>query len=271
MSEAFDAFERAAWDSNDASAYEALFGPITSQVVEPLLDAVRAGRGSRVLDVATGPGYVAGRAAARGATVTGLDRSAQMLAIARARHPAVTFVEGNAEALDFPAASFDAAVASFCLLHLASPERAAAELARVVVPGGRVAVTVWNTPDRARLMGVVPESARAAGAIEPADLPAGPAFFRFADDAEMRRLLTGAGLHDAEVLTIEWRTWIPSLEHLWRGFADGTARTRALLAAQPADVQARIRGELAHALEPYREGDAYSVPVSVKLGAATRR
>ena len=193
-----------------------------------------------------------------------------MLEIARAHHPGVSFVEGNAEALDLPAATFDAAVASFCLLHLAAPEHAAAELARIVVPGGRVGVTVWNTPDRARLMGVVPEAARAAGAIEPADLPAGPAFFRFADDAEMIRLLTGAGLRDAEVITIDWKTPIPSVDHLWRGFADGTARTRALIAAQTADVQARMRDELARALAPYRDGDGYAVPVSVKLGVGTR-
>src|SRR6185503_6921942 len=103
------------------------------------------------------------------------------------------------------------------------PERCAAELARVVVPGGRVGVTVWNTLDRARLFGVVMESARAAGAIPPA-LPAGPEFLRFADDGEMHRLLAGAGLRDVTIQTIDWRTPIASVEELWHGFAAGTAR-----------------------------------------------
>jgi len=265
----FDAFERDAWATNDAAAYEQLFGPVTRYVIDALLDATCVGAGTRLLDVATGPGYVAARGAARGARVTGLDRSAQMLAIARARHPAIAFVEGDAEALGLPDATFDAAVASFCLLHLERPERCAAELARVVVPGGRVGVTVWNTPDRARLFGVVLESARAAGAIPP-PLPPGPEFYRYADDAEMQRLLAGGGLRDVTVQTIDWRTPIASVDELWHGFAAGTARTRALLMAQTPAMQAAIRDQLALALAPYRDGNAFMVPVSVKLGAGIR-
>jgi ubiquinone/menaquinone biosynthesis C-methylase UbiE len=264
----FDAFEREGWATNDAAAYEQLFGPITSYPIDALLDAAHVGAGTRLLDVATGPGYVAARAAARGARATGVDRSQQMLVIARARHPELTFLEGDAEGLDL-AEGFDAAVASFCLLHLARPERAAAELARVVVPGGHVAVTVWNTPDRARLFGIVLESARAAGAVPPA-LPAGPDFFRFAADAEMSQLLVDAGLHDPHITTIEWRAAIASVEDLWHGFANGTVRTRALLIAQSPAVQTAIRAELARALEPYRDGAGFAVPVSVKIGAARR-
>lgn len=265
----FEAFERHGWATNDAAAYERLFGPITSHPIDALLDAAHVGAGTRLLDVATGPGYVAARAAARGARATGVDRSQQMLAIARARHPELTFVEGDAEALDL-AEGFDAAVASFCLLHLARPERAVAELARVVVPGGHVAVTVWNTPDRARLFGVVLEACRAAGAVPPAELPSGPDFFRFASDDEMTRLLTDAGLREPTVQTIDWRVRIASVDELWRGFADGTVRTRALLIGQSPAIQAAIRGELAKALEPYRDGSGFAVPISVKLGAATR-
>lgn len=269
MHDAFDVFERTGWATNDAAAYEQLFGPITSHPIDALLDAARVGPGTRLLDVATGPGYVAARAAARGARATGLDRAPQMLEIARARHPELAFVEGDAEALGLDDASFDAAVASFCLLHLARPERAAAELARVVIPGGQVAVTVWNTPDRARLFGIVLESARAAGAVAP-DLPPGPDFFRFASDAEMEKLLVEAGLRDPRVTTVEWRAAIASADELWHGFANGTVRTRALLVAQPPAIQAEIRSELARALEPYRDGAGFAVPVSVKIGAARK-
>ncbi len=270
MSEdAFDAFERTGWATNDAAAYEQVFGPITRHVIDALLDAVHVGHGTRLLDVATGPGYVAARAAVRGARATGVDRSPQMLAIARARHPELTFVEGDAEALGLPDASFDAAVASFCLLHLARPERCVAELARVTVPGGRVGVTVWNTPDRARLFGIVLESARAGGAVAP-PLPPGPDFFRFADDGEMQRLLVGAGLREPTVQTIDWRARIASADELWHGFTAGSVRTRALLIAQTPSVQAAIRDALADALAPYRDGDAFAVPVSVKLGAGIR-
>jgi SAM-dependent methyltransferase len=265
---AFDAFERTAWATNDASAYERLFGPITNHPIEALLDAARVGAGTRLLDVATGPGYVAARAAARGAIATGVDRSEQMLAIARARHPELTFVDGNAEALELADGQFDAVVANFCILHLARPERAVREFARVLAPGGRVAVTVWNTPDRARLFGIVLEAARAAGAVPPPDLPAGPDFFRYADDTEMERLLAGASLRDPAIATLDWTVEISGADELWHGFANGTARTRAMLIAQTPEVQAAIRDGLARGLAPYRAGTRYPVPVSVKLGSA---
>ena len=59
--DAFDAFEEAGWTTKEASAYHRLLGRVTPQVAEPLLDAVGARRGTRLLDVATGPGYVAAK------------------------------------------------------------------------------------------------------------------------------------------------------------------------------------------------------------------
>jgi hypothetical protein len=71
---AFDAFEAAGWAEKDVDAYDMLLGRVTQTLAEPLLDAVDAGPGTRLLDLATGPGYVAGRAAARGAEAVGLVR-----------------------------------------------------------------------------------------------------------------------------------------------------------------------------------------------------
>ena len=123
---AFHAFEQAGWESIPR-AYQDAFGTLTTQAIEPLLDAARVGPGVRVLDVATGPGYVAGAAARRGASVVGIDFSAAMLAEARRHHPAIDFQAGDAEALPFPDASFDAVVMSFGLLHLGRPDQALAE------------------------------------------------------------------------------------------------------------------------------------------------
>ncbi len=98
---AFHAFERAGWESIPR-AYQDAFGTLTTQAVSPLLDAARVGPGIRVLDVATGPGYVAAAAAQRGAAVVGIDFSAAMLAEARRHHPEIDFQAGNAEALPVP-------------------------------------------------------------------------------------------------------------------------------------------------------------------------
>src|SRR3954454_1784748 len=97
--------------------YADFFGPITTRLVGPLLDAAEVGRGARVLDVASGPGYVAAAAAERGAFVVGVDIADGMLSLARRLHPRLDFRFGDAEALPFAGGSFDAVVANFALLH----------------------------------------------------------------------------------------------------------------------------------------------------------
>src|SRR5689334_7304647 len=104
---AFRAFEHGRWEEV-VSPYHRYFGQLTSQTISALLEAVHARPGMRVLDVATGPGYVAAGAAERGAHALGVDFSASMVAQARLLYPAVEFREGDAEALPFPQGSFDA-------------------------------------------------------------------------------------------------------------------------------------------------------------------
>ncbi len=203
--EAFDAFEAAGWAEKDAGAYDMLLGRVTQRFAEPLLDAVDAGPGMRLLDLATGPGYVAGRAVARGAEAVGLDRSEAMLEFARQHVPGVEFVRGDVTDVPFDDGSFDAVTGAFLLLHLGEPERAGEEAARVLVPGGAVAFTVWDVPSRGRWLGVLVDAIDDVGVSPSAAVPAGPPFFRFADEAELTELLTGAGLTDPVMQTVETR------------------------------------------------------------------
>src|SRR3954470_8745883 len=88
MSEAFREFELRGWsDEHTANDYLDTFGLVTAQAIPALLEAVGAGPGVRLLDVATGPGYVANAAAEKGAIVTGIDFSPSMLEIARRLYP----------------------------------------------------------------------------------------------------------------------------------------------------------------------------------------
>src|SRR5258706_4095638 len=139
--DAFHDFELAGWQ-RAAAAYPHAFGPLTAQAIEPLLDAVSAAPGVRVLDIATGPGYVASAAKQRGADVIAVDFAPAMVAYARHLDPALDVREGDAEALPFDAASFDAAIVSFGLLHFARPDLALREMRRVLRPGGRAPFTV---------------------------------------------------------------------------------------------------------------------------------
>jgi ubiquinone/menaquinone biosynthesis C-methylase UbiE len=129
-------------------------GALTVQSTEPLLDAVGVASGTRLLDVASGPGYVAAAATARGAEVVGLDFSALMLKEARRRYPDVIFQEGDAEALPFDGGRFAAVAMNSGLLHLARPDAAIHEAWRVLESGGRYAFTVWARPEEAVGFGV---------------------------------------------------------------------------------------------------------------------
>ena len=267
---AFDAFEQAGWTTKEAAGYDALVGRVTSRVAESLLDAVGAERGTRLLDVATGPGYVASRAVARGGEPVGLDFSETMLAHARTQVADVEFVHGDATALPFGDASFDAVVAAFLLLHLGTPERAVAEAVRVLRQGGRAAFSVWDEPSRSRWIGVFLEAAMAAGAHPPAEVPDGPNFFRFADADEFTALLEGAGLTDVHVETVSFGLEFGDRDELWDGLAAGAVRLRPLILGQTEELQRQIRARYDELLEAYRTEDGYDVPVSVKLAVGTK-
>ncbi|GAB4482085.1 MAG: methyltransferase domain-containing protein [Burkholderiaceae bacterium] len=109
--------------------------------------AAGVGAGQRVLDVACGTGVLAGAArdcvGPRGA-VAGLDPNVEMLAVARRRRHGVEWHEGRAEALPFPDASFDRVVSQFGLMFFDDAPAALREMRRVLRPGGRVAVAVWD-------------------------------------------------------------------------------------------------------------------------------
>jgi len=152
----FREFERAAHD-RIASSYEAFFVPITANAAIPLLDAVHASGGTRLLDVATGPGVVAAHAARRGASVTGIDISPRMVALAAGINPGCTFLEADVASLPFEPSSFDAVVCAFGISHFPSATTAMRECGRVLTPDGRLAVAWWDLPERNRLQGVMLE------------------------------------------------------------------------------------------------------------------
>jgi SAM-dependent methyltransferase len=267
--DAFDAYEAAGWEER-AQAYASVFLPVTARVIEPLLNAARVGTGTRVLDVASGPGHVAAACAERGAVPMGLDVAHRMVEVARGRYPELDFRQGDGHQLPFEDGSFDAVVGNFAILHFGRPERAAAEFARVLAPGGAVALSTWDGPQRARLIGVLLDAAGEAGAVPLPHLPAGPPFFRYADDAEFTRLLHGAGLRNVEVNTIAFTHHLGSADELWDGMSRATVRTRALIFDQPPDVQARIRAAYDRIIQEYVAADGgLDIPISVKVAAGS--
>jgi SAM-dependent methyltransferase len=135
---------RATWMAGD-------FGVVAKTVsaaAEEFIARLPIGPGMRVLDVACGTGNTAIPAARAGALVTGVDIAANLLVQARERADseglAVTFDEGDAEALPYADGAFDVVVSMFGAMFAPRPELVAAEMARVLKPGGLLAMANWN-------------------------------------------------------------------------------------------------------------------------------
>jgi ubiquinone/menaquinone biosynthesis C-methylase UbiE len=267
--DAFDAFEAAAWEER-ATGYDRLVGQVTRRLVEPLLDAAAVGPGTRVLDVATGPGHVAAAALERGASVVAIDVADAMVAAARRRLPDLDVRRADAQELPFGDGCFDAVVGNFVILHLGRPERAVAGFARVLAPGGALALTAWDVPERTRLLGVLLEAVAEAGARPPADLPAGPDLFRFSADAELDGVLRDHGFEDREVATIAFTHRVSTAGDLWEGLLAGTVRSSAVIVGESPETRRRIRAAFDRLVDDFGGADGLDVPASVKLASGRK-
>ena len=135
---------RATWMAGD-------FGEIaknTERAAEAFVDGLGIPSGARALDIACGSGNLAIPLARSGAKAIGVDIAPNLLEQARARAAAenleATFDEGDAEALPYGDASFDVVVSMFGAMFAPRPELVVAEMARVLKPGGRLAMANWN-------------------------------------------------------------------------------------------------------------------------------
>jgi ubiquinone/menaquinone biosynthesis C-methylase UbiE len=180
---------RVVWASGDYDQIAQRILPVADHVVR----SARIRDGERVLDVACGTGNTALMARARGARVTGLDLTPELLAVAQGRaaeegYRDITWKEGDAENLPFPDGTFDVVVSSCGLMFAPDQQKVADEVARVTRQGGRIAIQAWT-----REGGVGRSFKLTNGYVPP---PAGvPSPFEWGDEAKVRSLL-GSSFHD---------------------------------------------------------------------------
>jgi ubiquinone/menaquinone biosynthesis C-methylase UbiE len=263
--DAFSEFERIGWE-RAAPSYEECWTD-TELFVEPLLDAAHVHAGSRLLDVACGPGFVSEAAAARGVEPIGLDVAAGMVERARRRCPGLQFVEGDAQRLPFPDACFDAGTMNFGILHVSQPETALREARRVLRPGGWFAFTVWVAEGHAA--DEIVDAAITAYAV-PVELPEGPPVYRFADLDESRRVLGEMGFDldslRADTVTAIWR--IPTAELLFEAHMRAGVRVAGVLHAQPPELLEAIREAIVEGVRRYADDDEFALPIVARVISA---
>ena len=137
---------QAAWhDRYDrhAAGYARELAPTFAGSVERVVELAAARRGVQLLDLATGTGAIAHLAAARGASVVGVDASTGMLEVARTRSPGLDLSLANACALPFADGAFDVVTCGLALSHFAERDRALAEVLRILRPGGMLVASAW--------------------------------------------------------------------------------------------------------------------------------
>jgi SAM-dependent methyltransferase len=271
MKDAFTQFEHEGWE-RVADKYDSTWSSSTRQFIEPLLDAANVSAKMSILDVGCGPGYVSGAVAERGATPIGLDFSKEMIAIAKRMFPRIDFREGDAQNLPFADASFDRVVANFSLLHLTEPERAMAEAARVLKPGGRFAFTTWAKVSENPFVKLVDDAIQAHANID-VDLPPGPPFYLFENEAGFRTAFERVGFDGStmsfKVHRIEWQ--VPTAQFVFDAERNAGVRTAGLLARQTPEALRKIQSAIDKSVQRYAKGDGFAIPKGAYIVAASKK
>jgi ubiquinone/menaquinone biosynthesis C-methylase UbiE len=198
----------------DGKAYERLMGRWSQLAGAKFLDWLDAPKGLRWIDVGCGNGAFTEVLISRGspAAVTAIDPSDGQLAYARTRPGAklAQFHLGDAQALPFPDNSFDAASMALVIAFVADPVKAAAEMARVVRPGGWIATYMWDIPGGGMPIEPVYAAMKTLGISYP--LPSG---FANTTQYKMRAAWEQAGLKSVEAQVIRIPIVYADFDDLW--------------------------------------------------------
>ena len=246
---------------------DAVFAPWAEDLVE------RAGLrpGERVLDVGCGTGAVARAAAPRVGTtghVAGVDNSAERLGVAQSLPPvpgaAIDWQLGDATALPYADASFHVVLCQQ-VLHLI-PDRAVAlaEMRRVLVPGGRLGLSVWRAMEYSPAF--LPIASAVTKHLGPAEGSRFGRNFSLGDEAELRRLLEAAGFQEIVIVQETKVADFASPDNFMRYQMDVNADRWKISPETQAAIEADVRQEL----QPYVENGRLRFPRGAHVVLARR-
>jgi len=264
--------ERGQVTATAADVYETFFVPaLFREWVGPVCDAASIAPGHHVLDVGCGTGVVAlealRRVGERG-RVVGLDVNEGMLAVARRKLPHVEWRQAAAESLPFEAGVFDVVTSQFALMFFQDRPRALREMLRVLRPGGRLAVAVWDALERTPGYAAVTALLDRLFGRRVADALRAP--FVLGDPDALRDVFTAAGVPDVAIATRRGMARFPSIQAWMYTDVKGWTLSEMIDDAQFATLLA----EAETALKPFVAPDgsvAFAAPAHIATITKTSR
>ena len=273
------ATSREAWEQA-AAGWGRLADRVRDWAIElsaTMVDALALQPGQRVLELAAGPGdtgFMAAELVAPGGTLICSDGAEAMLEVARQRAAAqgvsnVEFRLLDLEWIDLPTADVDAVLCRWGIMLVVDPEAAAHEIRRVLKPGGRAALAVWDEPARNPWTTVAADALIELGLAEPPD-PDEPGMFTLAGDGVLRELLESAGLVDVKVRAITLERRADGVDQYLAETLAMSSRFRSVYRELDLDTQLEVRRRIARDVRPFAAADgSLALPGSSLVASAS--
>ena len=223
-----------------ASGYEQFFVPaIFHQWPAQLISAATITESDDVLDVGCGTGVMAREIVKYAGSTAGFDLSESMLGVAREACPGVTFQQGNVAELPYEESCFDAVLSAFMLMFVPDPKQAVAQMQRVLRPGGRLVVSVWQGLGNNPVYNALVEATGEVVDQSAADSLAWP--FSMGDVSKLEDIFGAAELADVRITPHDGYAEFPSVEDLVGIEVTAWLLADSVSAEQIAEIAVKLR------------------------------
>lgn len=242
-----------------------------------LVGDARLRNGLRVLDLGSGTGYpalLAAQTVGVDGSVVGIDLADHMLTIAKRKAERlglhnVMFRVGDVTTLPFESTSFDAVTSRFCLMFLPDIPKAAAEIARVLKPGGWLAAAVWSAPEKNPSISLPMAAVKQVIDLPPTD-PAAPGIFRLAQPGDLAGMLERAGLTDItdQEFLGEWS--YSSTDEYYTSLMEIAAPIQNLMATLAEAQRLEVKRLIIKAASQFQRGARITFPIAARMVAGRK-
>jgi SAM-dependent methyltransferase len=234
--------------------------------------------GMRVLDLACGSGHPAidvARLVAPGGSVIATDFAAEMVEVARRRVTAagldnVELKVMDLEDIDYPDESFDAVTCRFGVMFCPQPDKAAAEVFRVLKPGGRFTLSVWDEPEQSPAQTVMNEALRRFGRPQPAVDFSLPGVYQLSPPGKLAALLEAAGFSEVWVESMPLTLEYESLDVLWQRRLAAPGALRGVLQELSPEETERLKALFGEVIQPHVEDGRIRLTQTPLCAVATK-